>query len=252
MKNKIIGWIPVIIICLIIIVAVFESPALQHDFPRTQSKEFDTYFGEGNWRYDVCERRKHKDLGSLKSRRRGNGGYYDEWLIFPTAGDYDWFISNCAHKLNNSKYAWFSSKRRTEKESLWYEFLEITEEKICREIEKNLIKSYTFGEDAYIIIRCSAPTTDELDSLSDWLRYETDLQDLFNCDYMKFQLDISCSIKNKEDYLFDTCLEEFKDMEKWLLEEYSDSLDFHGFLGVRDSDKEYRVDYINGVKEMEE
>jgi len=245
-----------------IFVAVFFLCNYMGNWPQRYSKEFDKFFGN-DWTYEKLPDKYDEHLGYTRYGRYGSrhqvGTRVLNWGVDTANGSY--IITNHAHRYNQQTKNWFNCKRRSAKESLWYEFLDIALIKCSYDMEWEYVTN-VLGEEYCDAIRVdvdykSNPTVGFLHYLaqSDWLTIDTTVDELMGCEKQGFEIYISLY-----DYKYEKLnatqrrnVEEwFYSMEEILLERFGGNATFTLYYGPDDNDdSKWRVEYKNGEKQGE-
>lgn len=253
MKKATIIIIPVIIVGIIIIAITYMN-----NWPLRFSRELDKFFGENNWKY-VSSKTKESKMFEIHKTDKKTGitnkrpGHYKNWEI--NYKGKNWTISNHTYKINHNKYWYFSKKRKTAKEALILELMNISEEIVVEKLKEEIIKDlYKEKEvecfDIDLMYNGGNPNPEFYNKLykQDWFTAsKVTVKDYLQTDLYDFYLYIKIF-----DYKLEKLTEEEKQnllktrekLEQRLIEEYKDNASFEIYF-----QKENKSKYKDGKKE---
>lgn len=265
MKKKIIAVaVSIFGVMCIVSIYIFSSIYLgSGNWIKRFHKEFNQFFGEGNWEYLSSEtnesimfevRRRNSNTGVSENRP----GRYKNWTIAfnNRYGEEEvWEITNHVLKINHDKYWIFSPKRYSNKEAMILELMDISCGLVGEEVHKDIIESVLSEEEAACIdvemsYHGGNPKPDFYDELWEepWFKANSiTAEDFLSYDLHDFYLDIKVydyRFKKLSETEQENVLNNFKIIERMLREKYSANASFRMYFN-----DDYQVEYLDGIKQ---
>lgn len=250
------------ILCgIVIVLAIGFVWSYMSNWPTRYKGEFDKFFGS-DWTYERLEDEYYDDLSYNTTRYNGTsrktGGKVKYWGITHNGNYY--YINNDTHKYNHKDYIPFKTELRSQKQSLWYEFLDIAVEEASIKLEDRYITKVIGEEykDAITMdVRCKGYVDkDFLNYLSrsEWLTINIDPAELLICSVHDFSFDI-----NFNQYQYKKLSpEQQKVVEDWmhnipdrLIKDFTSAARFSVYFKLNEDAEPFRIECEDGVLQEE-
>lgn len=234
------------------------------NWPVRFEKEFDQFFGEGNWECIESERKKSSFFSTTTNREYGyteeDGTYWNWDVEFQnTYGETEvWTVTSHSLLINQDNNWIFSDNRLTSKQGMIAQLYDIASGScVSNDVIENIMKEYMTDE----MIECFQVELSHVHGYPDPSDYDTLLkEDWFNIEDATLEkfLQFEEHEYNLQIFIFDYKYEELSSsdqqavlyamgqIESALLEEYGSDASFELYFG-----EGYEVEYENGVRMSE-